>query len=171
MAPLLFKQSEGERARVESDVGRSHHLHTYARRCVQGCLMSRTPKFFFLSQVIFFLFDFLSRPFPRGGKLMFSLLQMSERYSRKPLRDLVRFFSFALFKIRGEVRLMYQKCFFLKLWRRKMRKKGGGFAGKRGTQKALSVIYSQNGKKGPPSFWLSWIPGREGRRGGTHPMI
>ncbi len=40
MAPLLFKQSEGERERVESDVGRSHHLHTYARRCVQGCLMS-----------------------------------------------------------------------------------------------------------------------------------
>ena len=25
---------------MESDVGRSHHLLTYARRCVQGCLMS-----------------------------------------------------------------------------------------------------------------------------------
>ena len=81
-----------------------------------SCLVSRTPKFFFLSPVIFFLFDFLSRPFPRREKLMFSRLQMSERDSRKPLRDLVRFFPSHCSRPRGGgMRLMYQKCFFLKL--------------------------------------------------------
>ncbi len=86
---------------------------------------------------------------------MFSLLQMSERDSRKPLRDLVRFFPSHCSRPRGGGSAFdVPKVLFSQTLKAEDEKEGWGICWQERDSKGplCHVIYSQNGKKAPPSF-------------------